>query len=394
MDVHEEPSPNPVQVSVPDRLEYRLKQQRIAAEFGYFALKTWDLDELLQEATRLAALGLNATHAKYLRPLGNGAGFLVVAGVGWKSGVVGHARVGDDLESPAGYAYHTETAVISNHLENEERFRTPLLLAEHGITRALNVIIRCDVKKYGVLEVDSPGEGMFDEADISFLENFAAILGVAMQRAERDEQLKEASALQEVLVQEASHRVKNSLSVVAGLLAMQARTAENDDVARALRDAGQRVQTVASVHDRLWKNNTVRIIGLGTFLRDLSEQLQATTSGVTVRCRVDDVDVLTQQAVTMGLLVNELVTNAVKYAYDEQGGFVDVEVRPSAEGCLVLSVEDQGRGLPDKLDTSGGSSLGLRLIASLSRQLGGEPRWERLSPGTRFTVTFLPASDS
>jgi hypothetical protein len=86
LDVHAEPSPNPDQVSVAHMLEYRLRQQRLAAEFGYFALKTQNISELLQEATRLAALGLNATHAKYLQPLG----------IGWKPGVIGNATVGDE----------------------------------------------------------------------------------------------------------------------------------------------------------------------------------------------------------------------------------------------------------------------------------------------------------
>jgi two-component sensor histidine kinase len=123
----------------------------------------------------------------------------------------------------------------------------------------------------------------------------------------------------------------------------------------------------------------------------LCEQLQGSTAGVTVLCRVENVEVLTQQAVTIGLLVNELVTNAIKYAYDDHGGVVNVEICSAAERQLVLSVEDQGKGLPEDFDAVGRSSLGLKLITSLSRQLGGEPRWERPASGTRFAVTFMPA---
>src|ERR1700757_4798843 len=76
-------------------------------------------------------------------------------GNGWGEGVVGTASVGADLESPAGYALHTGKPVISNHLENEQRFRTPELLLEHGIHRAMNVILQGDGVPFGVLEVDS-----------------------------------------------------------------------------------------------------------------------------------------------------------------------------------------------------------------------------------------------
>ena len=81
--------------------------------------------------------------------------FLVCAGVGWEPGIVGSAIVGADMASPAGYALQTGKPVISNQLENEERFRTPELLRRHGIRRAMNVILQGDGKPFGVLEVDS-----------------------------------------------------------------------------------------------------------------------------------------------------------------------------------------------------------------------------------------------
>jgi len=95
----------------------------------------------------------------------------------------------NDIASPAGYALRTGKAVISNHLENEERFRTPELLVEHGIRRAMNVILQGDNSPFGVLEVDSRSEGEFSESDIVFLQGAANILGMAIerQRMERTE---------------------------------------------------------------------------------------------------------------------------------------------------------------------------------------------------------------
>ncbi|KQS84815.1 histidine kinase dimerization/phosphoacceptor domain -containing protein [Rhizobium sp. Leaf383] len=396
-DLHEEPSPRPSEALPHEELAYRLRQQRLLADFGYFALTDGAFEALLQEATRVAALGLSVGLSKVLEHRGNGAGFTVIAGVGWHAGVVGNATVGDDLESPAGYAFHSAKAVISNHLANEQRFRTPALLVEHGVTRAINVIIQTEALRYGVLEVDTPSEGRFDEHDVVFLEGLAGLLGVAIQRDRREQQLrvsetalKAALAFQEVLTQEVSHRVKNSLSIVAGLLSMQARTSANLDVSNALRAAGRRVGTVAAVHDRLWRNNQSRSVDLEEFLGGLSCQLAASVSGSVVDCQSVSVNVSTEQAVTLGLLVNELVTNAFKYAYDEDGGRIEVNLSRIEESGLRLSVRDFGNGLPADFDEAASGGLGLRLIRSIGVQLGGRATWKPGDPGAVYELEFDP----
>src|ERR1700750_1035525 len=148
--------------------------------------------------------------------------FLVRAGVGWHEGIVGRATLGVDLESPSGFALRTGKPVISNHLENEQRFRTPELLVEHGVRRAINVILQGDGSPYGVLEVDSRSEGEFTEHDIAFLQGAANILGMAIERQRQEQALNAALERQKVLVKEINHRVKNSLQLVAGLLNSQA----------------------------------------------------------------------------------------------------------------------------------------------------------------------------
>lgn len=111
-----------------------------------------------------------------------------------------------------------------------------------------------------------------------------------------------------------------------------------------------------------------------------------------VDCEADDVQIRTEQAVTVGLLVNELVTNAVKYAFDSGSGSIRVGLR-RVEDRLLLTVEDQGRGLPVDFDPAATSSLGARLISSLSRQLGGEPEWTNSEAGDTFSLEFLPAKE-
>ena len=212
-----------------EELAYRLRQQQLTAEYGRFALRTHDTFALLQEATRVCALGLQSEFCKAMEYLEDEGQFVVCAGVGWKPGVVGHARTGADTASPAGYAFRTGEPVISNHLGEETRFRTPDILREHGIRRAINVLIQGDGARFGVLEVDSPTEGRFSEADLAFMQGFANLLGVAIERQQVEAALQVSQAglqasmaHQEVLTREISHRVKNRLAIVAGLLSMQA----------------------------------------------------------------------------------------------------------------------------------------------------------------------------
>jgi PAS domain S-box-containing protein len=175
-----------------DELAYRLRQQRLLAEFGLHALRCRDLDELLQRATELCAEGMATKLCKVLewQPLADQ--LLVRAGVGWAAGLVGRAMVGADLESPAGFALKTGLPVISNHLAGETRFRTPRLLSDHGVRRAINVVIRDgDANSpFGVLEVDSTDPGKFEEDDIAFMQGFANLLGVAIERSKAEEGMR------------------------------------------------------------------------------------------------------------------------------------------------------------------------------------------------------------
>jgi hypothetical protein len=166
-----------------EALRLRVRQQEILADFGVLALKGTPFSELLDHAARSVAEGLKAEFGKVLKYMPEANRFLVCAGVGWSPEVVGHATIGADMASPAGYALRTGKPVISNHLEIEERFRTPELLVEHSIRRAMNVILQGDGTPYGVLEVDSRSEGEFAQSDIVFLQGVANILGMGDRTA-------------------------------------------------------------------------------------------------------------------------------------------------------------------------------------------------------------------
>src|SRR3978361_136311 len=232
-------------------LRQRIRQQELLAELGVLALQGTSFIDMLNHTARMTAEGLGVEYCKVLEYIQAENRLLVRAGVGWDEGVVGSATVGADLASPAGFALHTGKPVISNHLENEQRFRTPELLVEHGIRRAMNVILQGDGSPFGVLEVDSRSEGEFGEHDLAFLQGAANILGMAIEQQRYQRKLKEALDRHQVLLKEVNHRVKNSLQVVASMLHLKANTAGNSELIESLNEAASRISTVGRAYDRL-----------------------------------------------------------------------------------------------------------------------------------------------
>lgn len=376
-------------------LALRLRQQALLAKLGVLALQGTTLKELLDRAVRLTAEGFETEFCKIMEYLPEQKCFLVRAGVGWDIDTVGKATVGADLESPGGYALHTGRAVISNHLENEQRFRTPQLLMRHGIRRAINVILQGDKTAFGVLEVDSRSPGEFTEHDLSFLQGAANILGMAIERHRIERDLLAAADRHRLLLDELNHRVKNSLQIAAATLDLQASTTDDETLRRALTEASGRIVAIGRAHEGLYRGDTLASIDLASYLQEVCKGIEMSSVGCTVEFasppgRVLDVE--TDRAVPVALMVNELVTNAIKYGHPGGVG-CRVRVRLMLEGRdLVLSVRDDGDGLPPDFDVAKGRGLGMRMVRAFSRQLEATLTVHRLSPGTEFVLRF-PARD-
>jgi two-component sensor histidine kinase len=209
-----------------------------------------------------------------------------------------------------------------------------------------------------------------------------------------EDRIRERTETIERLMAEVNHRVKNSLQMISGLLHMHSRVASRPEVRAELAEARNRVLTVARVHDRLYRTDKLATVKLDELLRDVGDDLAPTlltTDGAPVMLVVDadPVEVTVEKAVPLVLAVNELVTNAVKYAFPRgRAGRVWAQLRSGSDDVTVI-VEDNGAGLPPDFDTAKSTGLGLTLVAGLVNQVGGT-----LTPGTspqggaRFTIVF------
>ncbi|TDH60762.1 GAF domain-containing protein [Dankookia rubra] len=375
-----------------EELALRLRQQELIARFGSFALREDDLQATLDEACQVAAEGLETKFAKVLEWLPAEDLFLVRAGVGWRPGEVGHARVGADLASPAGFAFRTGQPLISNHLEDEDRFRTPAMLVEHGIRRALNVLIGEGDARFGVLEADCTERRSFDRHDTAFLQVLANILAAAVEAYGRRAAAREVAAAKDLLMAEIHHRVKNSLQMVQSMLTLQARAAAGTEAAVPLVESAARVRTIAALHDRLYRADAGLEVEVASYLEGLAADLRASMAPAQAgRQILLDADAATWGAAdvtTLGLVLTELVTNALKYG----SGTVHVAFRQSIESQALLVVEDEGPGLPAEFDPARSCGLGMRLVTGLLKGRGGNLEVDRSAGHTRFVARLPPAT--
>lgn len=372
-----------------EALRLRVRQQELLADYGVLALRGTPFPQLLDQAACIAAEGLKAEFAKVLKYMPEEKRFLVTAGVGWESGVVGTATIGADSESPAGYALRTGKAVISNHLDIEERFRTPELLLQYGIRRAMNVILEGDGTPFGVLEVDSRSEGEFRQSDIVFLQGVANILGMAIERQRMEVNLRDALDRQQLLHREANHRVNNSLQIVAAMLHLQSSNAENPDLRHELREAGSRIAAVARAHQKLYSSNRIDSLDLGVYLTDVCKDLNASIPDCEINFSAEEgIITATDRAVAVALLVNELVSNAIKHAYPGARCRIWVTLSRGADATYLITVRDEGIGLPADFDLKTGRRLGMRLVNAFTKQLHGDLQIVRRNPGTEFVLTI------
>jgi two-component sensor histidine kinase/CheY-like chemotaxis protein len=237
--------------------------------------------------------------------------------------------------------------------------------------------------------------------------DFIALLGVALNSALEQARIRKArddaeaevhasrdryaalAAEREVLLREVNHRVGNSLQIIASLLHLQANSSGDDDVKAALTNAMGRVAAVAQVHRRLYTSHDLKSVMLNQYLEALLEDLRRSAEGnrmsrLTLHAEAVEID--PDRAVAIGIIVNELVMNAVKYAYPDGAGPIHVHLSTVGEN-LQLAIADDGVGLQAKQDPRS-TGMGQRIVGAMATKLEATTERDPAHSGTRIVLTF------
>jgi two-component sensor histidine kinase len=361
-----------------------LQQRAELAAFGLRASEGAELDELLRSAAQEAARSLEVGFVKVLQYLPDEKRLLVRAGVGWGPGVVGHARIGADLNSPAGYALQIGRPVIANDLDAEERFRVPELLRAHGVRSAVNVIIKSKQQIFGVLEADSRESRVFSEDDVRFLQGYATILSFAIDQARLVELNAALAEEKDMLLRELGHRVRNNNQQLMSLINLQLGGVTNLEARSNLEQVAHRLRALTAVNQQLESSARPNLIDLGQYLLAISASLFRFQGDAAAEVRLESeiaqVEIATERAQAIGLIANEFITNSFKYAFRDRGGTLIIRLSHQ-DGEATLALADNGPGMPAEPK----SGLGLNLIELLCRQIAAEAVWDS-SHGTRLTL--------
>lgn len=207
-------------------------------------------------------------------------------------------------------------------------------------------------------------------------------------RIEAEQKIQHSLREKETLLTEIHHRVKNNLAVISGIMELQAMESENDELRSKLFDSQSRIKSIALTHELLYEEQNFSSIDYGANVKKLVKSIaMAMNTDVEFNFELDSLRLDINQALPCSLIVNELVTNSLRHAFDKNGQpTIDISLKDN-EGVIHLVVSDNGKGLPEEIDLEKPTTIGFKLINILSKQLDAELEVSSNS-GTKFHLKF------
>lgn len=292
--------------------------------------------------------------------------------------------------------FHNVTAANARKYYYTSEFNEPYFKPQ-GIFSLMDVPIWLEGELVGVLchETFKTKHWTFEDQDFASSMAYLISLGLeASKRKKAEEKLKASLKEKELLMKEIHHRTKNNLTIISSLLNLQSRHIHDKEARDVFKESQNRARSMALIHEKLYSSDDLRKIDFGEYIKSLTMELFSsyqTSSGIKLDMDINDVDLDINTSVPLALIVNEIVTNSLKYAFPgEKTGTISVNFYKKADK-LQLIVADNGIGFPNNFDFKNTNSLGMQIVNSLTDQIGGKLTLER-SEGTKFIIDFKEKS--
>ncbi|MCX6685060.1 MAG: PAS domain S-box protein [Methanoregula sp.] len=247
-------------------------------------------------------------------------------------------------------------------------------------------IIDREGKEHFVLSRGSP---LYDQSG-----NVISWVGIHLDITERrryENRLESSLREKEVIIKEVHHRVKNNMQVISGFLLLQSNYIDDPLAVEKLNECQRRIKTMALVHEKLYQSKSLEFINTADYIQSLVSDLMESytiSTEIDLKMNIEQVNINLDTAIPCGLIINELVTNALKYAFkDRPTGKIILDLHLGADHRFTLIVQDNGVGLPSDYEARSAASLGMQLVKVLIRQLGGEMNISN-EKGARFEISF------
>jgi len=354
--------------------------------------RTMELKSLLAESMEATRIVMNS-EASSLMLLDEDTGELFVS---LPTGPVKEEIKGMSIpknQGVGGWVVENRRPFLSNNVEESDIFWGDL--AEGFTTRNILCVplIDKDENVMGVIQaINRRQNADFTPHDIPVFQALASHVTVAIDRARQIEDLHSRLKEKEVMLTETHHRIKNNLAAISGLIEMEMPSVKDEHATEVLKTTYTRIQSMTKVHDLLCQKGLFRDIELGIYLKNLTEQIEHTMgtepAHVRIALKAENVRVSSNQALLCGLVLNELIVNIYKHAFEDMPeGKITIDLFKDDDRA-VLTVADNGKGLPEDFELNSGKSIGMWIIDVMLKKLEGKIEVDGEDDGTHFRISF------
>ncbi len=240
------------------------------------------------------------------------------------------------------------------------------------------------------LDVEVSSSAIVDNAEVI---GSIDIVRDITQRKELERELKQSLQDKKLLMEEVHHRTKNNLTIIQSLLHMQAVKLADSESVSALRDSGDRIASISMIHELLYKTDNYKSLNAADYFNSLTTRIIKNYSSdnrpVNLTIDIDSINLAPKELIPCGLILNELLTNAFKYAFNSSDdGEIHVYFKQNEDESKTMTVRDNGEGIPANIDIHKTDTLGMTIVTALVDQLNGNLELIK-DGGTEFRITFI-----